>query len=201
MHEVITNAEQVTPEWLTRILYEKSHLSRSKVVSVQKVNRSQGASTWFANISFLEVGYSDKAPKLAPKRLFLKISKPSLNPADLLWGRKEVEFYNTIANAMDDPPLVCCYDAVYAPDTGRSHILLDDLSETHFQPQRPLPPSSPDCELVMDCLAKFHAHWWEHPRLGADIGRLLLQEPQMRRFPESLTLSVRLRRCFPVLWT
>jgi len=165
MHAVITDAEQVTPEWLTRILYEKGHLSRSNLVSVQKVNRSQGTTTWFANISFLEVSYSGKAPKLAPSRLFLKISKPNLNPADLKWGEKEVEFYNTIACAMDDPPLARCYDAVYAPDTGRSHILLDDLSETHFQPQPPLPPTRPDCELAMDCLAKFHAHWWEHPRL------------------------------------
>jgi len=57
MHEVITNAEQVTPEWLTRILYEKGYPSRSNVISVQEINRSQHTSTWFADISFLEVSY------------------------------------------------------------------------------------------------------------------------------------------------
>ncbi len=105
MHEVITNAEQVTPEWLTRILCEKGYPSWSNVISVQKVSRSQHTATWFATISFLKVSYSGKVPKSAPNRLFLKISKPNLRPADLLYGRKEVEFYNTIANAMDDPPL------------------------------------------------------------------------------------------------
>ena len=27
--------------------------------------------------------------------------------------------------------------------------------------------------LVADTLAAIHAHWWEHPRLGKEIGRLL----------------------------
>jgi len=189
MSEVITSAEQVTPDWLTRILSEKGYLSQSNVTSVKEVSRLQHSATWFADISFLEVSYAGKAPKSTPNRLFLKISKPNLKPADLLCGRKEVEFYSTIAKAMDDPPLARCYDAVYAPDTGRSHVLLDDLSETHFRPQPPLPPSRPDCERVMDCLAKFHAHWWEHPRLGTDIGRLSNGETSHAEnlgFPHSL---------------
>jgi hypothetical protein len=189
MHAVITNAEQVTPEWLTGILHEKGHLSRSHAISVQRVSRSRHTTTWFADISFLEISYSGQAPKSVPTRLFCKISKPDLTLADLLYGKKEVEFYTTIANTMDDPPLACCYDAVYAPDTGRSHVLLDDLSETHFQPRPPLPPPLPDCERVMDCLASFHAHWWEHPRLGADIGQLSNEEDSNAEnlgFPHSL---------------
>ena len=189
MVEVITDAEQVTPEWLTRILCEKDYLSQGQVISVQKANRPQQTATWFADISFLHVSYSGKAPKSAPRRLFLKVSRPDLEPADLLYGRKEVEFYSTIANAMDDPPVARCYDAVYAPDTGRSHVLLDDLSETHIQPQPPLQPSRRHCELLLDSLAKFHAHWWEHPRLGTDILKLLNGETsseQVLRLPPSM---------------
>jgi hypothetical protein len=119
----------------------------------------------------------------------LKVSKPNLESADLLFGRKEVEFYNAIASTMDNPPLARCYDAVYVPDTGQSHLLLDDLSETHFQPEPPLPPSNLHCEQLMDCLARFHAHWWEHPRLGTDIGELANQGPsseEILRFPYSM---------------
>ena len=120
MHEVITNAEQVTPEWLTSILYERGYLSQSNAILVQEIDQSQHTSTWFADISFLEISYLGKAPKSVLNRLCLKIPKPDLRLADLLYGRNEVEFYNTIANAMDDPPLARCYDAVYSPDTGRS---------------------------------------------------------------------------------
>jgi len=139
---------------------------------VQKVNRTQHIVPFFADISFLQVSYSDRAPQTAPRRLCLKISKSNLRPAELLLGSKEVEFYNTIASTMDDPPLARCYDAVYAPDTGKSHVLLDDLSETHFQPEAPLPPSIRHCEQVVDSLASFHAHWWEHPRFGMSSGEL-----------------------------
>jgi hypothetical protein len=172
MCEVITSAEQVTPEWLTGILVEKGCLEQGHSISVKKVNPSRHATTWFADISFLEISYSGQAPESAPTRLFLKISKPDLMPADLVYGKKEVAFYNTIARALDDPPLARCYDAAYDPDTGKSHVLLDDLSGTHFQPPHPLPPSRADCERVMDCLARFHAHWWEHPRFGTDIGEM-----------------------------
>ena len=189
MHEVITAAEQVTPERLTRLLGEKGYLSHGRVISVQEVNRPLHPAPWFADISFLQIGYSGQVPKSAPQRLFLKVPKPNLAPADLLFGQREVEFYTTIANAMDDPPLARCYDAVYAPDTGQSHVLLDDLSETHFQPQPPLPPSGLHCELLMDCLASFHAHWWEHPRLGMDIEKLFnggTSSEEILQYPHSI---------------
>ena len=96
MHEVITNAEQGTPEWLTKILYEKGHLSQSNAILVQEINQSQHTSTWFADISFLEISYSGKVPKSVPNRLCLKIPKPDLRLADLLYGRNEVEFLATI---------------------------------------------------------------------------------------------------------
>jgi hypothetical protein len=34
---------------------------------------------------------------------------------------------------MNDPPSVACYDAAFSPDTGKSHLLLADLSKTHFE--------------------------------------------------------------------
>lgn len=165
MNRLITDAEQATPEWLTRVLGEKGDLDRGKVTSAQKSSQSTITSV----ISHLELSYSDDSPKSAPRRLFLKISKPD---APLGCGEKEVEFYQTVASAMIDPPTVRCYDAVSSPEIGRSHILLDDLSETYFQPERPLPPSKQHCEQVMDCLARFHAFWWDHPRLGKDIEEL-----------------------------
>jgi len=73
---------------------------------------------------------------------------------------------------MSEPPTVQCYDAAYAPQTGHYHMLLADVSDTHGQPEWSLPPTQRQCEHVMECIAKFHAFWWEHPRLGQDIGAL-----------------------------
>jgi len=176
MRAVITNVAQVTTEWLTQILNEKRDANWGDLITVQEIVCTHHTSTWFADIFFLEVSYSSKASKAALNQLILKISKPDLQPLDQLYGRKEVEFYHTIATEMDDPLLAGCYDAVYDAKSGGSHILLQDLSETHYQTQRPLPPSRHDSELAIECLAKFHAHWWEHPRLGTDIGGLVKGE-------------------------
>jgi hypothetical protein len=183
VYEVIAGPEQVTPQWLAGVL-EKHCLGRGRVFSVEPVERSSHVDPWFADISFLRVRYSDDAPGSAPRRLVLKVSKPDLLPADLEYGRREVVFYDRIASAMDDPPLARCYDAVYEQETGRSHILLEDLSETHFQPRPPLPPSRPHCELLVDSLVRIHAHWWEREWGDSGIewlpGRDALPEQHLR---------------------
>lgn len=75
MYEVITNAEQVTPEWLTKTLFEQGYLGKSNAILVQEINQSQHTSTWFADISFLEIRYSGKAPKSCPEPTMPKDSK------------------------------------------------------------------------------------------------------------------------------
>jgi hypothetical protein len=127
----------------------------------------------------LELRYTDKAPRLAPRRLFLKCFIPDHRPTNLAErllidaGRREVEFYRVVANhmvAMNKSPVVRCYDEQYSPDTFRCHLLLDDLSDTHYQPKWPLPATGSECEQAIDALARCHAFWWEHPRLGDGIG-------------------------------
>ena len=101
-------------------------------------------------------------------------------------GKTEVEFYTTVVHAMRDPATVRCYDAVYAPATGQSHVLLEDVSDTHFQPEWPLPPTQQHCEAVMECLATLHAFWWEHPRLGKDIGQLPTEEARKEGMADTI---------------
>jgi hypothetical protein len=80
--------------------------------------------------------------------------------------RKEVEFHTTIVSDMDDPPVVPCYDASFSDETGAAALLFRDMSETHYQTERPLPPPRAECESTMDAFAAFHAFWWDHPGLG-----------------------------------
>lgn len=171
MDTPITAMEQVSPEWLTRVLQQQGVLPHGQVTAVHKSPQATPSIT--SLIARFTVSYSDNAPPLAPARLFLKISKPGFDAAvSARVGKAEVEFYTTVINAMRDPATVRCYDAVYASETGKSHVLLEDISDTHFQTEWPLPPLQPQCEAVMECLATFHACWWEHPCLGTDIGQL-----------------------------
>lgn len=170
MEDVITTPEQITPGWLTGVLRKNGCLKDGKVIGVKnKLTKTLVVSV----VSFLDVGYSIEVPASAPSRLFLKVSRPNLSQAiSSELNRKEVEFYRTIAPAMSDPPFIRCYDAAYSSEDDRSHLLLDDLSGTHFQPELPRPPSQLYCELAVECMAQLHAHWWEHPQLGKEIGKL-----------------------------
>lgn len=169
MDDVITTPDQVTPEWLTGVLSKSGSLKCGKVIYVKIILTK---TLPLSVVSRLEVGYSEGVPGFPPTKLFLKMAGPHLlKSVSFEPNSREVAFYRTIAPDMNDPPFIYCYDAAYS-ESGMSHLLLDDLSETHFQPEPPQPPSKSYCELAMDCLAQLHAHWWQHPRLGKDIGTL-----------------------------
>ena len=174
----ITDIQQATPEWLTTVLRNKGCLDQGNVTEVRHI--SQAATT--SSVCHLALTYSDAAPESAPSRLFLKILKPEFSSD---FGRKEIEFYSNVADAMIDPPVVRCYDAVYSEETGGAHLLLDDVSETHFTVGNVKSDADTKryCEQVMDCLAEFHAFWWDHPRLGKDIGTLLTEEGLINGIP------------------
>lgn len=131
----------------------------------------------------LEVSYSIDAA--LPSKLLLKVPFPD-NQAALKMGRDEVTVYRALTKAMDDPPVVRCFDSVYDAASHRSHLLLEDLSDTHFQPELPVPPSARHCELCMETLAQFHAFWWKHPALGTEVGQLL-DEAALRKIAEQMS--------------
>lgn len=170
---VINNAEAITAEWLTRMLREDGCLSRGHVISVNVTSETSYTST----IAWLTLTYSDDAPPMAPIRLLLKISR--LDSEQRVVGsqqrQREVEFHNKVASVMVDPPLAHCYQAAYDEESGASHLLFHDISETHFQGQSSSPPSKPQCRSVMDAFAQFHAFWWDKPILG-EIDSLPTQE-------------------------
>jgi len=172
MPDVLRSAEDATPEWLTEVLRRGGSLERGSVAAV----RATPSRTLLVSIvSRLELSYTHDATRGAPSSLFLKLSLPSSHP-QAVNDRMEVEFYNSVAPLMKDPPVPRCFDAAFDSSTGGSHILLEDLSETHSHPPLPQPPSDAQCAQAVETLAEVHAHWWEHTRLGAGVGELLTEE-------------------------
>jgi thiamine kinase-like enzyme len=167
MVEAITNEEQITPGWLTKRLWQNGHLTRGEV-SKLSLNYFK---TIFSHIYRLEPTYSTDAVPALPSKLLLKIPFPD-NDTSLKMGKDEVAVYQAITRAMSNPPTVRCFDAVYLPESRGSYLLLEDLSDTHYHSETPLPPSERHYELCVEALAHFHAFWWEHPDLGTKIGEL-----------------------------
>ena len=120
----------------------------------------------------------DGASAAAPRSLILKIDLPgSVNDGPFLRGASEVTFYSKIAPAMPAGLVPRCFDAAWQADTRQWHLLLEDLADTHeIATQWPLPPDEMLCRQMVQTLARFHAAWWDDPRLGTTIGTRVDEE-------------------------
>jgi hypothetical protein len=168
MAEPVTSHEDITPVWVTARLLENGHLNCGEVSGINR----ECFSTHFSHICRLCLTYSEDAAPALPSRMLLKSALPEIE-GSLNMGRVEVSVYTSTARAMVDPPLARCFDAVYSTQSNRSHILIEDLSPTHFQPEIPIPPSRRHCELSVQSLAQFHAFGWGNRELGLTVGELL----------------------------
>jgi hypothetical protein len=164
----MTTPEQVTADRLTDVLRREGilHTGRVEEISIHDNPAFNSA------LCHLRVKYSLDASPGAPRALILKRNLPEGWAREA--GKSEVAFY-TEAGLLNDrlPMIVPCYEAVYDPKTGDSHLLFLDLSESHeplvtrddLIDRRGVPPNA-RLEAAVDALALFHAYWWEHPSLA-----------------------------------
>jgi thiamine kinase-like enzyme len=180
---VIQSVEQLTPELLTDILARDGALARG---SVQRVSDSGSLLNrgYVSNVTSLAITYSPDAAGALPRRLFMKMSRPNLHPEIFPRCRHEVNFYRAAAEEGVGFDIPHCY-AAEVDEEGRTSLLLEDFTETHTQKPLPIPPSNRHCELIVEALARLHARWWNHPRLGNGLGERLTEE-QVRAIRERL---------------
>jgi len=169
---VLSNCGQATPGWLSERLRAAGALREGEVSAVE-CDTSSFNKGFLSNIAALKLTYSARAGGARPASLFLKMAKPGLHPELLSRGYHEIEFYREAAGQAGDLPAPRCYDAEWDDASQLSHILLDDLSASHFQRPLPIPPSNRHCEMIVESLAQVHAAWWADPRLGTEIGERL----------------------------
>jgi thiamine kinase-like enzyme len=154
------------PAWLSAVLRQAGILSSGEVTAIQII--PTGAFNSITNR--LRVRYSPDSTPSAPQQLVLK--QNTSQDWSIAAGIDEVSFYQLVREPGDHPPVVPpCYAAAYDPSTGRSYLLLQDLSETHAPPitrdeQISIIKGVPLAdyqEAVIDTLAQLHAYWWNHP--------------------------------------
>ena len=168
---VVRDPERVSADWLTDVLRSNGVLTEGRVDAV-RISPAVFSGA-IAELSRLEVTYSSPATGL-PSRLLIKITKEELHPEHLDRGRIEVEFYRaTLGSSLAIPG---CFDAQVDPESGHSHLLIEDLSKSHVLTTPPLAPSIEHCRSIGECLAGIHAHFWQSPDLGVRIGQAFDQE-------------------------
>ena len=153
----LTNLKQLTPEWLTKQLGKNGHLLDGEVATIsvaplQKHHLSLGLT------------YSAQKSETLPHKMILKWYAP-----EYPHGINEGWFYQQIAPEMDTAQVPQCYDVGMDEETGQTHILLTDLSDTHFMPVAPfdqLPQTS--FKSVVEAYGQFHAFWWEDAQIFQD---------------------------------
>jgi thiamine kinase-like enzyme len=157
---MITKPEDMTPERTTDVLHQNGLSKETRVSMVDVILRTDLP---LSTVCRLGISYEGPVDESYPRSLFLKLPRKLDERTRVgdVNDHAEVEFYRTIAPRMSSPPILRCYDAVYSEDT--SHILLDDLTETHSQPDEELAPSEDMSRRAVEALAQAHSFGWNTP--------------------------------------
>jgi hypothetical protein len=175
MADLETAGEPVTPDWLTAVLRRAGVLPFGAVLTVLETPNA----AFNSRITHLTLEYSVGAPPTAPRRLLVKRSLAA--PWAVRAGASEVGFYRLAASLPAPLPMIAsCSAAEHDTASGASYLLLRDLSATHHPPltrdQQLTPganvPAALDLERTIAALARLHAYWWEHPRLGTGVAQV-----------------------------
>jgi Ecdysteroid kinase-like family len=160
--------ESITPEGITLALRRSGILGEGRVVAT--VEAENARSTILSRIVRLRLAYDGEAAG-APRSLIFKTGLPERLTTGWNAGRQEVAFYTEVAAATPPGVLPQCFEAGWDPKTNNWRLLLEDLGDSHkIVTTWPLPPTFSECETILRAWARFHARWWDDPRLGKSIG-------------------------------
>jgi thiamine kinase-like enzyme len=155
---ILWDADLLTPEILTEYLRGAGLLQRGFVTSF-KAQYNQTTPFPGKRIAHLQLDFSSEATAHVPSSIVLKINV----------GPKEVFCYRSILPTMSFKIAPKVFHAHHDASSNLSNFLLEDLSQSHWQTQWPLPPSLDGCRQALSALAKLHAHWWDSPFLQQDF--------------------------------
>jgi hypothetical protein len=157
--------DDVTADWLTEALRSTgaSAAVRIRGLDVEPLPDGRGFLGRMARLRL----HVDGVPRDTPAALIAKFTPadPDRRATVRRWFAREVRFYGELAGAAPVRTPRCYYGAVDEA-SGGSVLLLEDL--TALRSGDPVSGCRlEDAVLAVQQLARFHARWWEQPRLGA----------------------------------
>ena len=159
--------EDITSEWLTDALRSSGIITTSSVKSIDAGDTAAGHG-FTGQIARLSVTY-DSHEDGAPKSIIAKF--PSYDPAiraavtdSAMSYEREIRCYENLLGHVDlSTPLL--YHSAYDAESGDCILLLQDLAPARFGDNLGN-PSCEDIESAIRAIARFHADFWESPRLA-----------------------------------
>jgi len=150
---------QAKPEWLTSVLTKNGFLTKGEVSSIHQEPIFDDRA-FFSDFFSLKIEYSESSQGGKPVNIIMKMVKPEY------YIEKEINLYESLVDLHVPLPLLKCFGTAKSPATKQGYMLLEDLRQTHDQPQMPLPPVYVQCEEAIKALANVHGYWWNHQRFG-----------------------------------
>jgi hypothetical protein len=155
---------ELTSEWMTATLKENGFLHNGHVENISFETRSVIGLT--ADFVFIEATFSENVSGDLPRHFVLKQNKadqviPNEQKSFFrAFIESEVRFYQSFASNIDSSALIQSFGSAFNEENLNFYILLEDISNSHYQTAWPLPPSGSECEMIAESLAKIHGSWW-----------------------------------------
>lgn len=108
-----------------------------------------------SHTSRLRLEYEGPAAS-APTSVILKTGHLGSDGRPSYGNRHELAFYRGVAPVLPGRLAPRCFEVVEATETGLWHLLLEDLTDTHFMAtEHPLPPIFPQCRSIVQAWGRF----------------------------------------------
>jgi hypothetical protein len=165
--EIPAGPHALTPEWLTIVLRRNGAIESATVTSLESKVIGEGVG-FMGQLAKIAVHYDNPEPG-APQLLIGKFPAAAIENRQVAmffrFYEREVRFYDEIARTID-LRVPRCYHGAFDPASGDYVLLLEDLAPAVVGDQL-AGCTGETAELAIRALAKFHATWWEHPRLAS----------------------------------
>jgi aminoglycoside/choline kinase family phosphotransferase len=163
--EIPVHPEALTPEWLTLALRTTGAIKRATVRSVQthEIGEVGGITGRLVRVRLVyDVDEQD-----APRSLIAKLTAPDPRMRATVHAlgmyEREVRFYQQVADEVELRTPRCYYSDL--GQEGLYVLLLEDMAPARSS-QEMSGDGLANAALAVRQIAKFHATWWENPRLA-----------------------------------
>ena len=159
------SSAEITPEWLTAVLREGGHIGDATITAIEKTIVGEGIG-FLGELTRLTLTYDRPAPR-APATLISKIPTAFQQSRDVgnafRFYEREGRFYDEVAPGIDLRVPKCYYNAI-DPGADRFLLLLEEIRDAEVGDQL-LGCTLEQARTVIPAIAKFHAAWWQSPKL------------------------------------